>query len=295
MAARKGTRPSVAAAKAPKRPSIKEAEKAVVPKKPAHKKTAAKKSAPKKTTTSAAKSAAKKTTAAKSQSKKTASQQEGSSQEPTTAKTPRLDRLKRSVRKTKADKAFNANYASSDKPASESTGSRAALYKGKMGTSHKRSARMQEKGKSKSKGGFFGAFSGRDLLHSPKIIGSAVVVGCLVLSCMFLYPAAKDYYIAVREQAQIQAEYEALAQRSAAIQAEVDRLSTSEGIEDKAREEFGWVKAGDNSVSVFGLSGEGQPGMNANVTGGSIPAPTTWYSPMLDAFFGVNTSSVVGS
>ncbi|MEG1512903.1 MAG: septum formation initiator family protein [Raoultibacter sp.] len=202
--------------------------------------------------------------------------------------------LKRMLRKTKADKAFEAHYADTNKPATESAGSRAALYKGQMGSSHKRSARMQAQAKSVASSKASTSQSLRGKIHSPYCAGGAIVAVCLVLSCAFLYPAAKDYYVAVREQAQVQAEYAALDQRNAAIQAEVDRLSTSEGIEDKARKEFGWVKAGDNSVSVYGLDKAKRTNLNANVAENSIPAPDTWYSALLDALFGVDTSSAAG-
>ena len=59
------------------------------------------------------------------------------------------------------------------------------------------------------------------------------VVACLAFACVLVYPAARDYYVSVRTTAQQQAEYDALIARSDAIQSEVDRLSTPEGIEDR--------------------------------------------------------------
>ena len=115
-----------------------------------------------------------------------------------------------------------------------------------------------------------------------------MVAACLVLSCVFLYPAAKQYYTTVREHDQLQAEYEALQQRNATIQAEVDSLSTEAGIEDRARKEFGWVKEGENAANVYGLDTyEDESTYNKAVTPGSVEAPDTWYSPVLDILFGV--------
>ncbi|MEG0216774.1 MAG: septum formation initiator family protein [Raoultibacter sp.] len=210
-------------------------------------------------------------------------------------KSSRLDTLKRTARKAKADKVFEAHYADTNKSSAESAaGPRAALYKGQMGTTQKRSSRMQQQAQPSGSAKSLKAVSAREKLRSPKAIGAAIIVACLALSCVFLYPAAKDFYLAVRQQAQVQAEYAALEQRNTAIQAEVDRLSTSEGIEDKAREEFGWVKAGENSVSVHGLEEETAINLNADVAEKSIAAPATWYSPILDALFAVNTSSAAG-
>ncbi|MEG0619806.1 MAG: septum formation initiator family protein [Raoultibacter sp.] len=307
-AKRANARPSVAPAKG-KRPSVKVVAKAPASKKAAPKAEAPKKvAAPKKTTTPKKVATPKKAVApkktAKSQAveaKKTqgattpAAQQRAEHSPAAEKKSSRLDTLKRTARKAKADKVFEARYADTNKSSAESAaGSRAALYKGQMGTTQKRSARMQQQAQPSGSAKSFKRVSVREKLRSPKAIGAAIIVACLALSCVFLYPAAKDFYLAVRQQAQVQAEYAALEQRNTAIQAEVDRLSTSEGIEDKAREEFGWVKAGENSVSVHGLEEETAINLNADVAEKSIAAPATWYSPILDALFAVNTSSAAG-
>ena len=45
-----------------------------------------------------------------------------------------------------------------------------------------------------------------------------------------------------------------LSERNAAIQSDIDRLSTDEGIEDVAREQLGWVSKGETAGVVVGLS-----------------------------------------
>lgn len=197
--------------------------------------------------------------------------------------------IKHRLRKAKADRVFDKRYASA--PAPSEGGPRAALYEGKMGHTHKKSSRMQNEASRKgaSRSAKVRSFSVAGKLRA---IGAVLVVAALALG--FLYPAAKDSYVAMRAQAQLQAEYDALVQRNEAIQANVDRLSTDEGVEDKAREDFGWVKSGENSVNVYGLEEdeEALSTLNADVTAGSVPAPETWYSSFLDPLFGVNPDTV---
>lgn len=198
--------------------------------------------------------------------------------------------LKHRLRKAKADRAFDKRY-SAPQPGPSEGGPRAALYEGKMGHTHKKSARMQNEAV-RSASSRAGRKRSSGITARLGAVAAAVVVVALALG--FLYPAAKDSYVAMRAQAQLQAEYDALVQRNEAIQANVDRLSTDEGVEDRAREEFGWVKSGENSVNVYGLEEDegGASNLNADVTAGSVPAPETWYSSILDPLFGVNPETV---
>ena len=110
----------------------------------------------------------------------------------------------------------------------------------------------------------------------------------LAISAAFLYPAVRDYYTAVREKARMEAAYEVAVQRTQALEADVAALSTDTGIEDRAREEYGWVRPGENSVTVTGLQQASQPTQTADEIPSvdSVTAPETWYSPALDALFG---------
>ena len=78
------------------------------------------------------------------------------------------------------------------------------------------------------------------------------VVACLAVGCVMLYGPAQQYYQEIRERDRLQAEYAAIEQRNSAIQNEVDSLSTSSGVEDRAREEFGWVKEGESMATGHG-------------------------------------------
>ena len=85
-----------------------------------------------------------------------------------------------------------------------------------------------------------------------------------------------------------QAEYDAVSSRNQAIQHEVDALQTDAGIEDRARQEFGWSYVGEYAVKVSGLGvNTSESSFEANIVSGSVKAPETWYSRILDPLFGV--------
>lgn len=185
--------------------------------------------------------------------------------------------------KAKASRAFEHNYAGRT-PAQSS--SRAALYTGRMGSAHRKSARIQSKGVPR--------FSLVNLFSkgfSTRFYRVAAVLACLVFAIALVYPAARDYYISVRTEAQHQAEYEALLARSEAIQSDIEWLGTPEGVEAKANRTLGWVKEGENVVYVSGVEAAPVDSIRADVVAGSVPAPTTWYSPVLDLVFGFNNNS----
>lgn len=199
----------------------------------------------------------------------------------------------RSRRKEKASREFDRRYASA--PSDSSAGPRAALYKGQMGSTHKKSSRMQGQGQSANGRVREFAVKRQRFSRSALVYGLIAAVACFALAFVVVYPAARDYYVMMRTTAQQQAEYEALTERQDYIQAEIDRLSTDEGIEDEASKEFGWVKEGDNAVYVNGLDPSDEDPVYADVLAGSVPAPATWYSGLLDPLFGVDPNNVGSS
>ncbi|WP_418243310.1 FtsB family cell division protein [Ellagibacter isourolithinifaciens] len=201
----------------------------------------------------------------------------------------RFEKLKRKHAKDKADRKFARQYGGNGDAASGEGGSRAAVYKGEMGSAHRRSSRMQnEKSSSASRrtrGGDSQKAAAR-LVRKPWFIATAVTAFCLVFTVSFLYPSAAQLYHSVRERDQLQAEYAAIEQRNDSIQASVDALSTDAGVEDRAHQEFGWVSKGENAVTVYGLDLDSDSTFTASIVPGSIPAPETWYSKLLDPIFG---------
>lgn len=200
----------------------------------------------------------------------------------------RFEKLKRKHAKDKADRKFARQYGGGDTAPGEG-GSRAAVYKGEMGSAHRRSSRMQNEASSASSRRTRGGDSQKPaarLVRKPWFIATAVTAFCLVFTVSFLYPSAAQLYHSVRERDQLQAEYAAIEQRNDSIQATVDALSTDAGVEDRAHQEFGWVSKGENAVTVYGLDLDSDSTFTASIVPGSIPAPETWYSKLLDPIFG---------
>ena len=101
---------------------------------------------------------------------------------------------------------------------------------------------------------------------------------------------AQQYYVGLRTQDKLEAEYALLSERNAAIQSDIDRLSTDEGIEDVAREQLGWVSKGETAGVVVGLSEDESSStpdtVHAQIDSASVKTPDTWYSGVLDPIFG---------
>lgn len=78
------------------------------------------------------------------------------------------------------------------------------------------------------------------------------------------------------------------------LDAQHDTLTSEAGIESIAHENYGWVKPGEETAWVEGLSDEAYndkevaSSIAANVDINSIGYPETWYSPVLDFVFDVH-------
>lgn len=204
-------------------------------------------------------------------------------------------RTKRAKAKERAGKKFASQYGGDpSSAAAASAGPRAAVYKAEMGSQHKRAARMQGEGASRAAGQAPGPREGSaresglpSFVSSKPFIALCGVAVCLVFCCAFLYTPARQYYQEMRERDRLALEYEAVQQRNGNLEDSVAYLSTDEGVEDQAREEFGWVKEGERAVSVSGVEVEEESSFTANVLSSDIEPPDTWYSGILDPLFGV--------
>lgn len=201
----------------------------------------------------------------------------------------RHQKKKRANAKEKADRQFDRTYGKADraKAVPEEAGPRAALYKGEMGRSHKRSSESLNKdgrAAKSAKGGV--ASEPRKGGWKRHLVRLGATVACIALACVVLYDPARMYYQEIREVARLQAEYDAIMARNDSLQASVDHLSTEAGIADEAREQLGWVSPGENAVNVSGLEDK-ESGFQANVVSDQVKPPETWYSSILDPFFGV--------
>ncbi len=208
--------------------------------------------------------------------------------------------------KAKAEKMFDRQFgkgsdASAAKAASSAEGApRAALYKGQMGSSQKRATRMQ-RGTSLSLPSFSPGEAVRQgasrAVESASITTGTVkaitAVLCVVLVCAFLYTPLQQYYTSQREYAKLSAEYASIESRNDALDVQNDILVSDAGVEDTVRQRFGYVKPGESMGVVVGLSENATDGLRgsekieANVLSSTVKAPEEWYTPFLDALFGV--------
>ena len=202
----------------------------------------------------------------------------------------RREERKRARAKGKAERAYQKRYGKQDAAAAAESAEgapRAAVYKGEMGKKQRKSMRMQ--GAAASEPAQRRARSTAKSPHS-RLAVSLTVAACLVFSCAFLYPTARQYYQQVRENDRLEAEYEALVERNETIESEIEQLETDSGVEQAAREELGWVMEGETAATVEGLDesdDEEESQIQANIVSGDVEMPETWYSPVLDVLFGV--------
>ena len=205
---------------------------------------------------------------------------------------------KRQRTKARADKMFDRQVAISSAArnrADDVEGApRAALYEGKMGSTHRKSARMQrvsEAGPSSAKINPAGWFN--NIPFNPRALRVATAALCIALVAIFLYVPAQQYYQAQREHERLAAEYAVVEQRNGSIDFENDSLASDAGMEDAVREKYGYIVSGEETAVVTGLSDKtlenvhGTADVEGNVLSSSVKAPEHWYTPLLDAFFGV--------
>ena len=121
----------------------------------------------------------------------------------------------------------------------------------------------------------------------------AASVICALLVAVFLYTPAQQLYQAQRERDRLAAEYSVIERRNDALDVQNDILASDAGMEDAVREKYGYVKTGEQTAVVTGLSASatdtsrGSAGIEANVLSSSVKSPEEWYTPLLDAFFGI--------
>ena len=175
--------------------------------------------------------------------------------------------------------------SSSNASQEESTEPRAAVTRAdrpKRNSATARASRMRA-----SEGG------GPSLAPSSIFSGLAarivVIVAVISLTaCLVFYSPLKTLYIAHREHDRLLAEEAAVQEREDRLETKVDELSTPQGIEAEAASSLGLVPRGEKTAQVEGLESQRKDAdVVVDVVSQDIQAPETWYSPFLDAFFGV--------
>ncbi len=202
-----------------------------------------------------------------------------------------LESTRKKLRSAKADRQFDRTVGARERAAAQreqAQGSRAAVYDMRMGSTHRKSARMAEEEGAKRRGVSLPVSFGRSI--SAWGMRCVVGVAAFVFAAVMLYPSCQSLYNETRSLQQLEAEYDALQTYNTKVQAQVDYLSSDEGIEDYARSELGWVRPDEHVVTVEGVTSSEDSTHSGKrlyaITSGSIKAPETWYSGFLDVFFG---------
>ncbi len=205
--------------------------------------------------------------------------------------------LQKRFRSAKAERDFDRTIGARERKAQEDAqraqASRAAVYEMHMGATHRKSARMQNHDGKKSGFGGFG-FSLPFNLSAGALSAAAargiVALAVVVFAVFMLYPSCQNYYVETRQLQQLQAEYDALNSYNTQMQSQIDYLNTDEGLEEYARSELGWIRQDEHMATVEGVESSVEGSTQSSTTHSplneDIPAPDTWYSGVLDVFFG---------
>lgn len=209
----------------------------------------------------------------------------------------RVNEMRKKHRRARADRQFDRTVDTSKVTSANDDGAtpHAAVYEGKMGRSQRKSGRMQQDRWDVKRNSRYDKLDTYVSRHKPRTYVVTLVAACLAVAMVLIYQPTKQYYVAMRTQQQVQAQYDAQQSHSDQLQAEVDNLQTDEGIEDRARQQYGMVKNGENAVRVQG-DGVGQEDATQQSTSANasasiskqnhVSAPDTWYSGVLDKVFG---------
>ncbi|NPD30710.1 hypothetical protein HLV37_02295 [Eggerthellaceae bacterium zg-1084] len=209
---------------------------------------------------------------------------------------PRGDERRRSRRKKRASALFDRTIGAGERDAAPAEGApRAAVYEGRMGAAARKTARLvpsASAGPVRARLNPAGLLSGLTLNASRAV--SLTTVAALIGVTVFLYAPARDWYQALRENQRLELEYELVQERNAALKSQNDALRTGAGIETTAHERFGWVRRGESTAVVSGLSRDAEAAASPaeppkSVRSDEVSMPSTWYSPLGDLVFGVTS------
>ena len=217
------------------------------------------------------------------------------------------DKKRKEKNKLKAEKMFEKQFGEDANKRKDSSSAsfnnkdyaggvpRPALYKGQMGSKHRKSSKMQQQVKGYEATSFFDRFAFlrgvADHPAFPRVTKLATVGICICVVAFCLYTPAQHFYHAQRENDRLVAEYTVIKERNNALDIQNDILASKAGMEDAVRKKLGYVKDGENAAVVTGLSASAtnknkdNENVEATVLSRSVQAPEAWYTPFLDTFF----------
>ncbi|MCL1879403.1 MAG: hypothetical protein FWF71_02100 [Actinomycetia bacterium] len=119
-----------------------------------------------------------------------------------------------------------------------------------------------------------------------------ILVVAMLFAGLMVYGPAASAWADIRLVQQMQAEEGAIEARNNQIAQLIGAIKTPEGIESRAREEYGWVRAGEQAVNIVGLDiASSSTSLPASIEPGSVQAPTQWWTATLDTIFHYSPSS----
>ncbi|MDR1712799.1 MAG: septum formation initiator family protein [Coriobacteriales bacterium] len=190
-----------------------------------------------------------------------------------------------------ASSSRESKASTADRPVkrkASSSPAKAASAAGREQGSARVPAAAKSPGSGKSAGGKAAAGNRAGRIFMAVTLSLLGLLACLALAAAMLYPVAREYYLALRENQRLNAEYQAVLERNDRITEEIAALDTPQGIEDRAREQFGWVHSGEEAVNITGLSTkESTTVLPEAVQPGSVESEGDWWTQTLDEFFGV--------
>lgn len=217
------------------------------------------------------------------------------------SKAQKREQRRRQKRHEQADKKFKRQFAG-EAAAATDAGPRAAVTKAEMGSKQRRAMRAQQTQSMQLPfaGGIFGSIIAaigaafmavvQGFVRWRTLKKTVCAVAIIALICVCIYTPAQQYYQTLRLNDQLEAEYKAIEERNDALGLDLATLNTREGVEARAHEQFGLVKEGEESANVLGLdyTYDHSTTMMAAIPSGSVEMPEpAWYTPLLDAIFGI--------
>jgi len=118
-------------------------------------------------------------------------------------------------------------------------------------------------------------------------INTLIITAAFVAACYLVYPVLQDWWKVHRDNQLMAAESQAIFTRNDQIQQLIDNLNTPEGIESRAREQFGWVYPDEKAVNITGLSAEdSSTAMPESIIAGTVRPDVDWLTATLDFLLG---------
>ncbi len=126
---------------------------------------------------------------------------------------------------------------------------------------------------------------------SSKAFVIIVAFAIVAIMALTIYPAAREYYISIRQLDAANAELTQVEDRNSQVQSMIDELSTDSGIEDYVRSQYGWVIDGEEAGVVSGLvdvEDSEDTTLPLAVESGSVQASDSLINDILDFIFMVD-------